>query len=264
MLTRETLIKIKQILNSINECFTEFELSRATDYASQIDKERNKKLIRVVQLRIDLLNLHSQTIDTLALMNNKEVMEIIYEFLKIRVSILNLGLFNEKSSEFVELKSVIENLQQEIKLNKNRSETKFKKLEDLLKDVFGRLSINNIEELTEDLRKATLEAKRINDENNRLSEIYGGHYSFVKTLSDSIVNYNANLSDVEKLLLTVYDDLKNKLKGDSITIQGKNNFVNSILKNITPVLFNNGLYSKVKIYLNDLLNDLYTNIQLLN
>ena len=59
-----------------------------------------------------------------------------------------------------------------------------------------------------------------------------------------------------------YEDIKDKLKGDAITIQGKNNFVNSIKKEITAKLFSTGLYSKVKNCLNDVLNDLYTNIQL--
>jgi len=262
MLAREALIKIRQILNGIKECSTEFELSRAVEYTAQIDKDRNKKLIRVVQLRIDLLNLRSQTIDTLAIMNNKEVMEIIYEFFKTRVLILDLGAFNEEAPEIKELKDAIEKLQNQIKRNKNRNDIKIKKLEELLKDVFSRLNINNIEELTEELKKAANEAEKINDENDRLAEIYGGHYSFVKTFSDSIINYNVDKSDVEKLLLTIYDDLKDKLKGDSITIQGKTNFVKAIQKNITPVLFNTGLYSKVKGCLGDILSDLYTNIQL--
>jgi type I restriction enzyme R subunit len=262
MLAREALIKIRQILNGIKECSTEFELSRAFEYAAQIDKDRNKKLLRVVQLRIDLLNLRSQTIDTLAIMNNKEVMEIIYEFFKTRVLILDLGAFNEEAPEVKELKEAIEKLQNQVKRNKNRNDIKIKKLEELLKDVFSRLNINNIEELTEELKKAANEAEKINDENDRLAEIYGGHYSFVKTFSDSIINYNVDKSDVEKLLLTIYDDVKEKLKGDSITIQGKTNFIKAIQKNITPVLFNTGLYSKVKGCLSDILSDLYTNIQL--
>ena len=37
----------------------------------------------------------------------------------------------------------------------------------------------NIDELSDELRKAYEEAKRINEENERLSESYGGSFAFV-------------------------------------------------------------------------------------
>lgn len=262
MLNKPTLIKIRQILNGIKDCRTEFELSRADDYANQIDKDKLKKAIKTLQLRIDLLNLQSQTIDTLAIMNNKEVMEIIYEFFKIRTLVMNLSDFDASSAEAKELQEIINKLQKEIKDNKNRNDIRVRKLEELLKDVFERMSIDNIAELTDELKKAVNEAKSINDENDRLAAVYGGHYSFVKTYSDAVINYDADKSDVEKLLLEVYDNLKDKLKGDAVVVQGKVGFINSVRKAITPNLFKTGLYSKVKGCLGDILNDLYTNIQL--
>ncbi len=48
-----TLLKIRCLLNGIKECETEFILSRAMDYAGQIDSEQNKKLLPMVQERID-------------------------------------------------------------------------------------------------------------------------------------------------------------------------------------------------------------------
>lgn len=262
MLNKPTLIKIRQVLNGIKDCRTEFELSRADDYAGQIDKDKLKKAIKTLQLRIDLLNLQSQAIDTLAIMNNKEVMEIIYEFFKIRTLVMNLSDFDTSSAEAKELQETIEKLQKEIKDNKNRNDIRVRKLEELLKDVFERMSIDNIAELTEELKKAVNEAKSINDENDRLAAVYGGHYSFVKTYTDAVVNYDADKSDVEKLLLEVYDNLKDKLKGDAVIVQGKAGFINSVRKAVTPNLFKTGLYGKVKGCLGDILNDLYTNIQL--
>ena len=261
-LVKNTLIRIRQLLNGIKDCRTEFELSRADEYAAQIDKVRIKKMITAVQLRINLLNLRSKAIDTLAIMNNKEVMEIIYEFFKVRVLVLNLADFDPNSVEIKELQVVVGELQEEIKKNKNRNDIKIRKLEELLNEIFDKMSIDNIDELTEELKKALSEAKAINAENERLANIYGGHYSFVKTYSESIINYDADKSDIEKLLITVYESIKDKLKGDVTTVQGKNGFVNAVRKNITPVLFKSGLYSKVKGCLTDVLNDLYTNIQL--
>ena len=262
MLNKPALIKIRQLLNALKDCRTEFELSRATDYAEQIDKEKLKKAIKALQLRIDLLNLKTQSIDTLAIMNNKEVMEVIYEFFKVRTIVLNLSDFDATSTEATELKITVEALQKAIKDNKNRNDIRVRKLEELLKDLFERMSIDNIAELTEELKKAINEVKSINEENDRLAETYGGHYSFVKTYSDSIINYDVDKSDIEKLLIAVYDNLKDKLIGDTVVIQGKDGFINSVRKAITPDLFKTGLYSKVKGCLSDILNDLYTNIQL--
>lgn len=261
-LSKPGLIRIRQILNGIKECRTEFELSRALEYAAQIDKDRLKAMIKAVQLRINLLNLRTQAIDTLAIMNNKEVMEIIYEFFKVKVSVLDLSDFDESTEEAKTFKKTISDLQDEIKKNKNRNDIRLKKLEELLQEVFEKLSIDNISELTEELAKAVAEAKAINEENERLAAVYGGHYSFVKTYSESILNYDADKSDIEKLLMEIYGSLQDKLKGDAISVQGKANFVNSVRKSITPTLFRTGLYSKVKGCLGDILSDLYTNIQL--
>ena len=262
MLNREALFKLRRLLRSIKECRTEFILSRADEYVGQIDEDRVKKMINSVQLRIDLLNLQSQSIDTLSIMNNKEVMEVIYEFLKVRVSIMNLSDLDATDEEVNRLKEVVSRLQKGLKENKNRNDIRIKSLEELLQQAFERMSIDNISDLTEELIKAAEEAEAINKENERIAAIYGGHYSFVKTFSESILNYDVDRTDVETLLMTAYEELQDKLKGDSIIVQGKMNFVKSVQKAITPKLFKSGLYGKIKGCMGEVLNDLYTNIQL--
>ena len=206
------------------------------------------------------MNLSSQTIDTLAIMNNKQVVEIIYEFLKVKTQILDLSAFDP--SQAGQFTHEVAELQKEIKKNKNRNDNRVKKLEELLKDVFERLSISNLDELTEELKKAVEEARAINAENDRVAAIYGGHYSFVKTFTESVLNYEVDRSSVEELLLVVYDYLKDKMTGDTLVVQGRLNFVKATQKAITPILFKSGLYGKVKGCLGDVLTDLYTNIQL--
>ena len=44
---KETLLKIRRLLNGIKECQTEFILSRAMDYAAQIDSDKIKKLLKI-------------------------------------------------------------------------------------------------------------------------------------------------------------------------------------------------------------------------
>ncbi|MBQ6654601.1 MAG: type I restriction endonuclease subunit R [Erysipelotrichaceae bacterium] len=261
-LNKDALLKIRKVLNGIKECRIEFELSRAEEYAKQIDKDKLSKLLNTLKLRINLLNLQTRTLDTLSILNNKEVMEVLYEFFKVKTYILNLSDFDASSEEVTELQKIIEKLQTEISRNRNRNDIRVRNLEELLKEVFERMSIDNIAELTGEIKKAVEEAKAINEENERLAETYGGHYSFVKTYTEAVLKYNVDRSDLEQLLIAVYGYLQDKMKGDTITIQGKSNFVKAIQKEITPALFMAGLYGKVKNDLSDIIGDLYTNIQL--
>lgn len=95
---------------------------------------------------------------------------------------------------------VVTELQNEVKKNQNKKDIKIQKLEDLVKEIFRKLEMNefeSIDDLSEELRKAYEEAKRINEENQRLSETYGGSFAFVKTLSDAVIETNIDRSDIE-------------------------------------------------------------------
>ena len=218
-----------------------------------------------VQHKIDFINLKTAPIDTLAIMNNKDVIEVLYEFLKAKVEIIDYGFDNfDESSETAErFKQAVKNVQAEIQRNRNKDDIKIRKLEDLIKQIFEELKIVSIEQLTLELEKAGEEARRINDENDRLAARYGNHFSFVRTYQDTFVKYeDIDKSDAEQLLSIVYEHLKDKLRGDALVIQGKQAFVASVKKDVTKELFKAGLYSKVKGYLGDILSDLYTNLQL--
>lgn len=262
---KETLLQIKKILNGIRDCEIEFKLSNAQDLAAQIDSKMLKTMLSSVQHKIDFINLKTAPIDTLAIMNNKDVIEVLYEFLKAKVEVIDYGFDNfDESSETAErFKQAVKNVQAEIQRNKNKDDIKIRKLEDLIKQIFEELKIVSIEQLTLELEKAGDEARRINDENERLAARYGNHFSFVRTYQDTFVKYeDIDKSDAEQLLSIVYEHLKDKLRGDALVIQGKQAFVASVKKDVTKELFKTGLYSKVKGYLGDILSDLYTNLQL--
>jgi type I restriction enzyme, R subunit len=261
-LNRVALLKIRKILNGIKDCEVEFKLSNAKDYAEQIDVADIKAKLKLIQNRIGYENITSNPVDTFAIMNNKEVIEIIYEFLKVKTQILNLDQLIGDNPKINELKDVITSIQNEIQRNKNTNDLRIRKLEELLQKVFKELNIDNISELTEELKQVYDGIKNINDENDRLAEIYGGHYSFVKTYSESFNKYSIEKSESEKVLLITYSYLQDKLKGDAVTVQGKANFISHTKSAITKKLFEDGLYSKVKGCIDDILGDLYTNIQL--
>ncbi len=262
---KDALLKIRKLLTAIKECAIEFKLSRAEEYYSLIDNDRVNKYLRAVNDRISFMNLTTQTINTLDIMNNDEVVNVIYEFIKTKISILDLGKFALTDEEFEKVKIQITNVQNEIKRNKNKKDIKVQKLEDLLKKIFERLQMfeySSLDELTDELRVAYEEAKKINDENDRLSQAYGGSYGFVKTLSEGVIETDIDRSIIEKFLVIVYDNIKDTIYDDALIIQGKKGFVDSTKAKITKQLFKDGLYGQIKNYYDDLLEILYTNLLL--
>lgn len=263
-LNKEALLKIRRLLNGIKECGTEFMLSRAIEYAAQIDSEKNRQLLREVQNRIDFINLSTKTVDMMMIMDNEEVVNIIYEFLKTKIIIMDLGKFSPDDSRYKRFERTVRDVQKEIRRNKNKEDIQIVKLDEMLQEIFNKLSISNLDDLdniTDELLEALNEVKEINYENDRLASLYGGNYAFVKTYQDAVENFDLDKKDVERTLIIVHDDIKDIIDTESILIQGRTNFIASIKSDVTKQLLKEKMYSRLKAYYDKLLGELYTNIQ---
>ncbi len=262
---KEVLFKIRRLLNGIKECQTEFILSGAMDYLAQIDSDKNKKLLRLTQERIDFINLSQNTVNMMDVISNEEIVEILYEFIKVKIVIMDLGQMTQDNPKFQRFSTVVRDIQNEIKKNKNKSDIKIRKLDELLQKVFNDLSIsdlNDLDSITDELLEALERARNINYENERLSKIYGGNYAFVKTYQNAIEIYPVDKSVVERTLVIIYNFIEDALDKEIVAIQGRKNFVDSIKFKATKTLLKKKLYTKIKGFYIQLLNDLYTNIQL--
>lgn len=200
------------------------------------------------------------------IISNEEVIEIIYEFIKTQILILNLGELEFSKVEIEKLTKIVEAIQKEIKNNKNKEDIKIKKLNELLAEIFDKLSISNlsyINEITNGLENILKQVMSINDENERISKTYDGNFGFVKTYQSFIEHYpNLDEKDLERILVIIYEDIKDLLDKDVIVIQGRDNFIGAIKKHITKTLLKENLYKGIKALYEPLLNELYTNIQL--
>ncbi|MBR4983425.1 MAG: type I restriction endonuclease subunit R [Lachnospiraceae bacterium] len=263
---KETLLKIRRLLNGIKECETEFILSRATDYAKQIDHEKNQKLLRAVQDRIDFINLATKPIDMMNVISNDEVITILYDFIKTAIMILDLGKFTTDHPAYHRFEKTVRAVHEEIQKNKNKSDVKVMKLDQLLQEIFNKLSISDLSDLdsiTDELLEALKQAQDINYENERLAQQYGNNYAFVKTYQDAVADYTAvDQSVIEGTLVIVYENIKDTLSVDGMIAQGRKKFVDNIKKESTKDLLKAGLYQKIKVYYDAILNELYTNIQI--
>lgn len=262
---KDALLKIRKLLTEVKNCSVEFKLSRAEEYSKLIDDDKVNKYLKTVNDRISFINLSSKVIDTLDIMNNEEVINVVYEFIKTKITVLDLSKFMPNSEDFNKVKDVITELQKEIQKNKNKKDIKIQKLEELLKDIFNKLQMleyDNIDELSEDLKKALEDAKRINEENDRLSQAYGGSFAFVKTLSDAVIGTNIDRSDIESFLKVVYENIKDTIYDDALIIQGKKGFVDATKSKITVTLIKEKLFKKIKGSYDEILEMLYVNLLL--
>lgn len=264
-LNKDTLLKIRRLLNGMKECYTEFVLSRAMEYVEQIDYDKVKKLLRTTQERINFINLSTNTVNMMDIISNEEIVEILYEFIKTKITIMNLGEIAENNPKLQRFFDVVREIQNEIKNNKNKDDIEVRKLDELLQKIFNDLSISdleNIDEITDELLDALKRARDINYENERLSQIYGGNYSFVKTYQDAIITYKIDNKEMERTLVLIYGAIKDVLDKEIIIVQGRKNFVDSVKSKVTKLLLKEKLYSKIKTFYEPLLNELYSNLQL--
>lgn len=266
-LNRDALLKIRRLLNGIRDCETEFIISRVKDeYITPEESEKYKALKRAVQERINFTNLSSDTVGMMDVISNEEVVEILYDFIKTKITILDLSkldIVNDpKIREFVDTATKIQDV---IKNNKNKEDIQVRKLNELLEEVFDKLNISdldNMDELTEQLKEALEKAKEINEKNDELSNTYGGNFAFVKTYQDLTEDEDIDQSVIQRVLRIVYEEIVVFYNRDIFLVQGKKNFVDSVKQKITIKLLQEGLFEKVSGIYDRMLNDLYKNIQL--
>ena len=264
---KDTLLKIRRLLNGIRDCETEFIISRVKDeYISSEESEKYKKLRRATQERIDVMNLSSDTVGMMDVISNDEVVEILYDFIKTKISILDLSKLNieddPRIKEFVDTATKVQNT---IKNNKNKDDIQVRKLNELLEEVFNKLNISdldNIDELTEQLKEALKKSNEINEKNDQLSNLYGGNFAFVKTYQDLTENEATDDSIIQRVLKIIYEEIGVFFNREIFLVQGRKNFIDTIKQKITIKLFQEGLYGKISDIYDKMLNDLYKNIQL--
>ena len=268
---KDALLTIRRLLNGIKTCHTEFKLSRAEEYAAQIDIDHIKSLIKAVQARIDFVNLSSTPMTMMEIISNKEIVEILYEFLKTKIEILDLSRLTEAMKDFAGQESyktmvdLVTKVQDEIKRNRNHNQISMVKLDEVLQKLFMMLDIANLDNINEELRAILEEARRINEENERLSARYDGSYAFVKTYTDAVeVHPGYDKEDVACVMDVVYGAVKEIQSANILILQGREVFVSNVSHKTLPQLIRLGLYAKLglKSWYTDILTETYANMKI--
>ena len=270
-MNKDGLLTIRRLLNGIKTCHTEFKLSKADELATQIDIAHIKKLINIAQSRIDFVNLQSRPTSLLSIISNKEVVEIIYEFFKTKIAILDLSKLAEamakieKSESYKRFTGLLTNVQNEIKRNQNHNQAEMISLDELLQKLFANLDIADIDNINEELQSILDQARNINEENKKLSDRYDGSYAFVKTYTDAVeIHPECDKEDIAKVLDVIYSAVKEIKTANILILQGRDNFISSISNKTVTHLVNLGLYKKLKLkeWYGELVSEVYSNMKL--
>lgn len=273
---KETIQIIRRLLTGIKDCYTEFRLSCAKEYYDKIDIEHIRKMLNETIAKLKFLNICSKPVDMLSILENNEIVEIMYQFIKTKIFILNLGDLgaatdDPKAQAIVE---IIAEIQSKIKSNKNRKDIRVETLDVLLNKIFDKLAmLTNIEELEDinsELQDVLDEINAINAENDRLAALYDGNFAFVKTYQDFILSYPGfNKRDVETLFEIVFNATKDIINDkDNLLVQGKNGFVDRTKQKAIDIISDvkaidgGGLYKtlQLKDTFKGLLERLYSNL----
>lgn len=215
---KNSLYTIRRLLKNIKDCRTEFLLSHGDKYAEQIDVDKINKLIREVQNRIDFINLSSQPTDLLSIISNQEVVNIIYEFFKSKGVLMDEKLFqgtknfkngSDSQQKYKRMTDIIGGIQKEIKRNVNRNQRDMIHLDELLKEIFASLNIDNLDSINEKLKEVLDRMRKINEENEKIAKRYGGSSAFVKTYIDACEVHNEYAKeDIAEVLDFIYKSVK--------------------------------------------------------
>lgn len=277
---KETILYIRRLLNGIKDCYTEFRLSGAKEYYEKIDIKRIQNLLAEVVAKLKFMNLTSKPIEMLEILDNKEIVDIMYQFIKTKIFVLNLGelgAINDENDPRVN--GVIEllgDIQKEIKENKNKKDIRVENLDKLLNEILEKLSmltnLDDLDDIDEELRKILKEIEEINAENERLAKLYDGHFSFVKTFQEFVNVYpDLNRKDVEQLFAIIFECIKEIVDNkDNLLVQGRNGFITETKKKSmskcakTKATNGQGLYKELQLKntFDYLLSQLYTNLLL--
>ena len=271
LFSMEALRKLRNLLKNIKACRTELLLSHATQYAAEIDVDRVNQLINIVQKRIDFMNLKSAPTNLLSVLSNKEVVDILYEFFKTKIEIIDLSKLTRAmkeltdSDEYAEMTRLVAEVQEELKRNQNKSQIEMVKLDEILRQLFEDLDIDSLASINSKLLDVLQQAREINETNILMSQRYGGNFAFVKTYTDAKeIRPDVDGEAIAKTLDVLFAVVQEIQSANILMLQSRTQFIATMHHKTTVPLTKSGLYDDAQLddWYDDLLAQLHANLKI--
>ena len=269
------VLEIRTLLTKILDCYLEFKLSNATEYLSKINKDFFEKCLTSVNSILNRDRIKEDTSGAIEILSDKDIIEVIYTFIKKPASVIDLRLLGETKEEegtdkgensvditdleIEKYKALILAIKKSMKENKNKKDSKYVYLSDRLRTVFDRLSLSD----TEELKVIQEDITALNKHNDELSEKFDKHFSFVKGISETKEKYpDYKEEDIELLYQIIFESRKNDLTLDNLIVMGERSFIDNTKSAVIKRILSNSEYRPlyVKLSLSKIFDDLLSKL----
>jgi len=258
------LYKLMKLVNVILDCKSELLLSREDEKAKLIDKKHYKELAKLIQHRIDMVNLSGNPLQTLNYLNEEEVVQMMFDFVKTRTVILDMKNIHIPD----DFKERVRQLTHEVNNLQNKDDEEVIKLDEFLRKTFEKLQFNTIDDLNQlstEIKEAMEKAKQINEENGKMASEFNNQFAYVKTYQDICKNHpELNKKDIFEFVKTLENAISDINSINTLVLVGRSNFISNVKSSTSSDLLKKGLYKKLKLnqLFDGILSKLFVNLQL--
>ena len=258
------LYKLMKLVNVILDCKSELLLSREDEKAKLIDKKHYKELAKLIQHRIDMVNLSGNPLQTLNYLNEEEVVQMMFDFVKTRTVILDMKNIHIPD----DFKERVRQLTHEVNNLQNKDDEEVIKLDEFLRKTFEKLQFNTIDDLNQlsaEIKEAMEKARQINEENEKMASEFNNQFAYVKTYQDICKNHpELNKKDIFEFVKTLENAISDINSINTLVLVGRSNFISNVKSSTSSDLLKKGLYKKLKLnqLFDGILSKLFVNLQL--
>ncbi|MFA6755537.1 MAG: DEAD/DEAH box helicase family protein [Bacilli bacterium] len=258
------LYKLMKLVNVILDCKSELLLSREDEKAKLIDKKHYKELAKLIQHRIDMVNLSGNPLQTLNYLNEEEVVQMMFDFVKTRTVILDMKNIHIPD----DFKERVRQLTHEVNNLQNKDDEEVIKLDEFLRKTFEKLQFNTIDDLNQlsaEIKEAMEKARQINEENEKMASEFNNQFAYVKTYQDICKNHpELNKKDIFEFVKTLENAISDINSINTLVLVGRSNFISNVKSSTSSDLLKKGLYKKLKLnqLFDGILSQLFVNLQL--
>lgn len=233
----DSLREIRGHVSVILDAYQELKLAGDTDRLVNFDADKMKSLAGIVQKRINFKNFETNPGEALSILDDDEIMEIVYDFEVQSEGVLNTTDLEDIQDELVdkqqkkELGEELSSLRDEIDDMIDLSGTYRQTLDEMLADLFKKMRIGNYRYIKDKLEAMRQELHQNKQDDQRKLDRFGGNVGFARTrfeiaqghtglnwspeVADAVMDVAYKVyTDIENLtLISSYDDFERAMTG---------------------------------------------------
>ena len=243
MYNLDTLYNIRDLVSSILEARQEFQLAGETEYMEEINKDKMKALEGIVRNRITHENFKKNPGETLSVLDNDEIMEVIYNFAVDNEKVLNTEELDDvqealvKKQQQQDLGDELSGLKDDMFDLLDLSGKYHEYLDEQLKEIYDKMGIGEFDVARQQIADVREQIQQGKEEDNQRVERFGGLTGFARAyykIEHEYANLGLPQEAVDSLMdiaYRAYESIESK-----ILIAGRDDFINAMKQAMTKIM----------------------------